>query len=118
LFPPLNEQIKISKVINQKVKKIDSIISETQQSIDELKKYKQALITETVTKGLDRSAEMKDSGIEWIGRISKTFHLPKLANVTSKIGSGKTPSGGENVYVPEGILFLRSQNIYDEGLEI
>lgn len=118
LFPPLNEQIKISKVINQKVKKIDSIISETQQSIDELKKYKQALITETVTKGLDKSAEMKDSGIEWIGRISKTFHLPKLANVTSKIGSGKTPSGGENVYVPEGILFLRSQNIYDEGLEI
>ncbi|OWW45883.1 hypothetical protein F522_09275 [Enterococcus hirae 81-15-F4] len=112
------EQERIVKRIDSFVKRIDAIISETQQSINELKKYKQALITETVTKGLDKNVEMKDSGIEWIGKISSTFQLPKLGSVTLKIGSGKTPSGGESVYVPEGILFLRSQNIYDEGLEI
>lgn len=117
-FPPVEEQRRISNRISTETARINSIISETQQSINELKKYKQALITETVTKGLDKNAEMKDSGIEWIGKISSTFQLPKLGSVTLKIGSGKTPSGGESVYVPEGILFLRSQNIYDEGLEI
>lgn len=117
-FPPVEEQRRISNRISTETARINSIISETQQSIDELKKYKQALITETVTKGLDKNVEMKDSGIEWIGKISSTFQLPKLGSVTLKIGSGKTPSGGESVYVPEGILFLRSQNIYDEGLEI
>ncbi|EGP5151283.1 hypothetical protein CUN04_09875 [Enterococcus faecium] len=117
-FPPVEEQRRISNRISTETARINSIISETQQSINELKKYKQALITEAVTKGLDKNAEMKDSGIEWIGKISSTFQLPKLGSVTLKIGSGKTPSGGESVYVPEGILFLRSQNIYDEGLEI
>lgn len=85
VLPPKEEQIKIAKKINRHIDNINSIISETQQSIDELKKYKQALITETVTKGLDKNAEMKDSGIEWIGKIPKTWDVKKVGNFYSQV---------------------------------
>lgn len=84
-FPTVDEQRRIANQINTKIFQIDSIISETQQSIDELKKYKQALITETVTKGLDKNAEMKDSGIEWIGKIPKTWDVKKVGNFYSQV---------------------------------
>ncbi|MDB1689318.1 restriction endonuclease subunit S [Enterococcus casseliflavus] len=77
-YPTLVEQKKIAEILDYKVKKIDDIIAETQQSIEELKKYKQALITEVVTKGLDDDIEMKDSGIEWIGEIPKGWNIKKL----------------------------------------
>lgn len=118
VYPTLKEQDKITILLDDKLNKIEKIISNTQQSIIELKKYKQSLITETVTKGLDKNVEMKKSGIDWIGKIPVSYSIPKLGNITQKIGSGKTPLGGENVYVDKGILFLRSQNIYNEGLNI
>ncbi|WP_219842286.1 MULTISPECIES: restriction endonuclease subunit S [Enterococcus] len=88
LFPPLDEQARISAVIKHKVEAIDTIIAETQQSIDELKKYKQALITETVTKGLDKNVEMKDSGVEWIGVTPENWEITKLKYL-SKISRGR-----------------------------
>ena len=84
-FPSKDTQNRIVKKIEGFIELIDSIISETQQSIDELKKYKQALITETVTKGLDKNAEMKDSGIEWIGKIPKTWDVKKVGNFYSQV---------------------------------
>ena len=48
---------------------MDEIILDTKQSIEELKQYKQALITETVTKGINNEVEMKHSKIEWIGKL-------------------------------------------------
>ncbi|MDT1945382.1 hypothetical protein CKN99_01315 [Carnobacterium maltaromaticum] len=118
VYPTLREQNEIVFLLDGKLNKIENIILDTRQSIIELKKYKQSLITEVVTKGLDKNVEMKDSGIEWVGKIPKDYFIPKLGNITSKIGSGKTPYGGENVYVSQGILFLRSQNIYNEGLNL
>lgn len=117
-FPDFQSQKKISEYITSSILNINQIISDTQQSIEELKKYKQLLITEVVTKGLDKNIEMKDSGIEWIGNIPNNFLLAKLGNITNKIGSGKTPTGGESVYSKEGILFIRSQNVYNEGLQL
>ncbi|MED1939701.1 restriction endonuclease subunit S, partial [Cytobacillus firmus] len=56
----------------------DKIIFDTKQSINEMGKYKQSLITEAVTKGLDKNVEMKDSGVEWIGEIRKDWNLAKV----------------------------------------
>lgn len=67
--PPFEEQQKIATFLDEKVSHVDSIIEDTKKSIENLKAYKQSLITETVTKGLDSNVEMKDSGIEWVGRI-------------------------------------------------
>lgn len=76
--PSLDEQLKIATYLNNKIKKIDFIINTTQQSIEELKKYKQSLISEAVTKGLDKNVEMKDSGFDWIGEIPRVWGLAKV----------------------------------------
>lgn len=114
--PSVDEQQKIANFLDQKVSQIDLIIQNTKLSIEEFIKYKQALITETITKGLIPNIEMRESGIEWIGKIPLLFKLGKIKYVTSKIGSGKTPKGGAEVYSDSGVLFLRSQNIYNTGL--
>lgn len=114
--PNLIEQKSIVTVINEKCLCIDSIIEKTRSSIEEYKKLKQSVITEAVTKGIRPNREMKDSGIEWIGEIPTEWRLSKIKVGVTKVGSGKTPSGGADVYSDEGVLFLRSQNIYDTGL--
>lgn len=62
--------------------------------------------------------EMKDSGVSWIGEIPVGWSIAKIKTGVYKVGSGKTPSGGATSYTDEGILFLRSQNVYDTGLEL
>ena len=114
--PNIEEQQQIVTFLDDKIYQIDSIIDNTKKSIVELKKYKQSLITEVITKGLNPDVKMKDSGIEWFGMIPEHCSIKKVKIVASKIGSGKTPRGGASVYSDEGILFLRSQNVYDSGL--
>ena len=116
LHVPEEEQRKIVEFLDEKTTHIDGIIVKTKESIEAFKEYKQALITETVTKGLNPNVRMKNSGIEWMGEIPEHCNLKKVKTVTSKIGSGKTPRGGASVYSDEGVLFLRSQNVYDTGL--
>lgn len=77
IYPSLGEQQKIATFLDEKVSHIDNIIEDTKKSIENLKVYKQSLITETVTKGLDPNIEMKDSGIEWIGKIPKYWKVEK-----------------------------------------
>lgn len=62
--------------------------------------------------------EMKDSGVAWIGEIPVGWSIVKIKTGVYKVGSGKTPSGGATSYTDEGVLFLRSQNVYDTGLEL
>lgn len=79
--PPLAEQRRISDFLSQKESKVDALISNVQAQIEKLKAYKQSLITEVVTKGLDPNAPMKDSGVEWIGTIPaswKTIRVKQL----------------------------------------
>ena len=67
---------------------------------------------------MKRYSEYKDSGVKWIGEIPGHWKMPKLNRVVSKVGSGSTPRGGSEVYIDEGIKFLRSQNIHFEGLNL
>lgn len=60
----------------------------------------------------------KDSGMEWLGRVPEHWDVKSIKYVAPHVGSGKTPSGGSEVYQDSGILFLRSQNIYDDGLRL
>ncbi|MCL9638849.1 restriction endonuclease subunit S [Lactococcus lactis] len=89
---PQKEQQKIADFLDSKIALIDQIIADTKRSIEELKSYKQSLITETVTKGLDPNVPMKDSGVEWIGKIPEGWenmplrYLGQLQNGISKGG--------------------------------
>ncbi|WP_381418420.1 restriction endonuclease subunit S [Staphylococcus hyicus] len=89
----INKQIKISNALDKICLYIRKLVDKTQLSIKELKKYKQSLITESVTKGLDSTVEMKDSGIEpmmnvpkhWkINKIKYLFELYRGLNITKK----------------------------------
>ena len=60
----------------------------------------------------------KDSGVQWLGEILGHWGCVRLKYITSKIGSGSTPTGGADVYQDHGVIFLRSQNIYNYGLEL
>lgn len=76
--PSLEDQEKIALKLDELIHKIDSIISDTNQSIEELKKYKQSLITEAVTKGLNKNSDMKECEIEWIGKIPQKWNIAKV----------------------------------------
>lgn len=77
-IPNIEIQKKIASFLNEKVSQIDSFIEKTKQSIEELIRYKHSLIIETATKGLNPNLEMKDSGIEWVGKIPKHWEVSYL----------------------------------------
>lgn len=66
---PTDEQQRIADFLDAKCAEIDALVADIQSQIDTLEQYKRSVITETVTKGLNPNAEMKDSGIEWVGEI-------------------------------------------------
>lgn len=78
VVPSKHKQKAIANFLDKKTQEIDNIISKTKKAIEEYKKYKQSLITETVTKGLDKNVQMKDSEIEWIGEIPEHWGLERL----------------------------------------
>lgn len=78
LLPPLSVQQSISSFLDEKCGEIDSLISIQEEMISELLAYKQSVITEAVTKGLDKKAKMKNSGVEWIGDIPEEWEVQKL----------------------------------------
>lgn len=87
--PPKTEQVTIAAFLDHKVGQIDATIAEKEQMLEDLKNYRSAIISEAVTKGLDKNVEMKDSGIEWLGMIPKHWGLVKLKNkakVNGRIG--------------------------------
>ena len=60
----------------------------------------------------------QDSGVEWLGDIPEHWKVKRIKFLVSKIGSGKTPKGGSEVYIDSGIMLIRSQNVYDNGFRL
>ena len=77
-IPSKDEQVRIVKAIKDKEEKINDLIANEEKQIEKLKAYKQALISEVVTKGLDPNVPMKDSGVEWIGKIPANWSVAIL----------------------------------------
>ena len=76
--PSLLEQQRIASFLDKKCSAIDDVLAKTQESIEEYKKLKQAVITEAVTKGVRGKRPMKDSGIDWIGQIPKDWNVQRI----------------------------------------
>lgn len=118
-YPPLKTQERIADYLDEKCGEIDATIAKQKESIEKLKAYKQSLISETVTKGLDKSAPLKPSGIEWIGDIPSHWEIKKLKFLVSLIDN-KTKDGHsislENIESGTGKL-IETENTYDgEGI--
>lgn len=113
-YPSYEEQQKIATFLDEKVSHIDNIIEDTKKSIENLKAYKQSLITETVIKGLNPDVEMKDSGIEWIGQIPKEWivtSINTLCFVTKLAGFEYTKYINEGISDEGEVPLVRAQNI-------
>jgi type I restriction enzyme S subunit len=117
-FPSIEEQSSIVSYLDHQTSIIDKLIQLKNKLIELLKEKRQALIDESVTKGLNPDAKMKDSGVEWIGQIPEGWNLVPLKFLAMKIGSGVTPKGGAEVYQEQGIIFIRSQNVHFDGLRL
>jgi len=76
--PSFCEQKNIADFLDKKCFEIDSLISLQEEMISELQAYKQSVITEAVTKGLNPNAKMKDSGVEWIGEIPENWEILRI----------------------------------------
>ncbi len=92
ILPPLKTQIKIASHLDNKLIEISNVKEAIVEELQTLEVYKKSVITEAVTKGLDKNAEMKDSGIEWIGEIPKHWKLKRIRNITTKSERGTSPT--------------------------
>ena len=115
-FPPLAEQQRIADFLDEKCSEIDSIRSDIQKQIDILNDYKKSVITEAVIKGLNPKAKLKDSGIEWIGKIPEGWMIKRLGTLASSkpysMVDGPFGSDMKNEeYVDEGIPIIQLTNI-------
>ena len=88
-LPTFDEQVKIANFLDQKTAQIDQAIALKQQQIEKLNEYKQIVIQNAVTKGLNPNAPMKDSGVAWIGDIPEHWEVKKLKYI-AKLKSGDT----------------------------
>lgn len=93
-IPSLDEQQRIADFLDEKCREIDKLVALQEQMIEELKAYKQSVITEAVTKGLNPDAPMKDSGIDWIGDVPKGWKISRIKNIF-RLRTGTTPKAFE-----------------------
>ena len=94
IVPPIDEQDKIVSFIEYKEKQINKLIKKQKKLIELLEEKKKIIITEAVTKGLDKSVPMKDSGIDYIGQIPQNWEIKKIKQILKQISKKKIYRGG------------------------
>lgn len=118
LLPPLSEQDAIVRYLDSATSEIDKAIAMQQKMIDLLNERKQIIIQNAVTKGLDENVEMKESGVEWIGRIPKHWEVLKLKRCAI-IKTGTTPPTSNLKYFENGdIPWFTPGDINDMNLHL
>jgi len=111
--PQISEQTAIANYLDAKCAKIDKVVAVQRKRIELLKELKQSIITHAVTKGLDKTAKMKDSGIDWIGKIPEGWKVKRL-KLLAKIKTGTTPpTKVEKYYDSEDIKWYTPSDITD-----
>lgn len=106
--PPMSEQTQIARFLDHETARIDALIEEQQRLIELLKEKRQAVISHTVTKGLDPMVPMKESGVEWIGEVPAHWEVGGLTRFIGPVVDyrGRTPTK-----VDDGIFLVTARNI-------
>ena len=109
-FPNIEEQQAIADFLDKECAQIDSIAADLEKQVTLLQQYKKSLITETVTKGLDKSVPMKDSGVEFFGKIPAHWKVSKTKYVAD-ISIGLVTTMTANYVDEDGVPLIRNSNI-------
>lgn len=110
-IPDKCEQDRIATCLDNECKRIDNIITKTQESIEEYKKLKQSIITQAVTKGVRGNREMKDSGIELVGEIPIEWDIRKIKSLSERVVVGVVIRPSEYFDEDGTVPFLRGMNV-------
>ena len=118
-FPPIQEQLRIASYLDRKTAQIDELISKKEKIIELLKEERVAIINEAVTKGLNPNAEMKDSGIEWLGKIPKHWEVERLKSACTfaygdSLSNEYRIEGNVPVYGSNGIVGCHNKAITEK----
>ena len=111
-YPTYQEQQTIAQFLDHKTQKIDQLIAKKQTLIDKLNEQRIALITHAVTKGLNPTATLKDSGVEWLGKVPKHWEISKLGYFSESLQTG--PFGSQihaEEYIDGGIPLINPAEI-------
>jgi type I restriction enzyme S subunit len=112
-IPSFDEQKSIAAFLDRETAKIDDLVAEQEQLITLLKEKRQAVISHAVTKGLDPSVPMKDSGVEWLGEVPAHWGIGKVKQFFAT-SSGSTPNTDkQDVYYNGDIPWIRSLDLTD-----
>ncbi|HEH5405080.1 TPA: restriction endonuclease subunit S [Campylobacter coli] len=116
--PPLKVQEQIANFLDEKCEQIANFIEKKEKLISLLKEQKQVLINETITKGLDKNVNFKDSGIEWLGEIPQHWNILKLKHIASlrnqKSNNIDFRIGLENIESKTGKFIPSSEVVFEE----
>ena len=115
--PPIDEQHRVALYLNKQCAEIDALSADIQSEIDTLEAYKRSVITEAVTKGLDKNAPMKDSGIEWVGEIPANWDVEKGKYCLTYVQKPTKPDDDVITCFRDGEVTLR-KNRREEGFTI
>ncbi|OWP86717.1 hypothetical protein BWK60_07410 [Flavobacterium covae] len=107
-IPSLEQQNKIVNYLDREIAKIDALIENKTKLIALLEEKKKAVINQAVTKGLDTTVAMKDSGIEWLGEIPEHWHITKMKYVLSSLNNIRIPLSAE----VRGLMVERTYDYY------
>ena len=111
-LPSISEQQKIADFLDKKTAQLDKIKALLGEQIQKLKDYRASLIYETVTKGLDKTVPMKDSGIDWIGKVPQGWGVKAIKYIFDEIGSGSTPKSDNEIFYDGDINWIQSGDLY------
>jgi type I restriction enzyme, S subunit len=115
-IPPSAEQTAITTALDRETARIDALIAKKTRFIELLKEKRQALITHAVTKGLDPNVKMKDSGVEWIGKVPEHWSLGRLRDFVQAISTGPFGTAlGSDDYVSNGVPVINPSHIAESG---
>lgn len=111
--PTFEEQRTIARFLDHQTAKLDELVAAQQQLIQLLKEKRHAVLTQAVTKGLDPSVPMKDSGVEWLGDVPAHWHVGKVKHFFATT-SGSTPhTDRQDIYYNGEIPWIRSLDLTD-----
>jgi type I restriction enzyme S subunit len=114
-LPPRSTQVAIANFLDHKTAAIDVLIAKKERLIELLQEKRKALITQAVTKGLDPNVPMKDSGIEWLGKIPAHWAMRPLKHLSPRI-SGRLVYQPAQYFADEGVPFLMGNNVTERGI--
>jgi type I restriction enzyme S subunit len=113
-LPPPQERKNLADHIDRETARIDALIAKKTRFIELLKEKRSALITHALTKGLDPSVKMKDSGVEWIGEVPEHWVIGRLSDFCSSISTGPFGTSlGVGDYVEDGIPVINPSHMID-----